>query len=299
MSSMLSVGLLVSALAHAQSAPPVPALVNRGSITAVVPVDMGGQYRGGAILTEGDGYPDLLVQTNAGRVGLALSRGPGSLADLGLYDLLPSGFDVVSAWHVVGVGDFNGDGHADLLWQGPTGSVVVWFNNGSTPATGRYVYSGASAWRIVAVADMNGDSKPDIIWQSPTGQVVVWLMQGSTLRSAQYLSLVSSVWTVVGAADFDGDGAADLLWQSPTGTLVTWTMHGTSMASAHVYFAGPTNWRVISVGDLLPQPHGFHPPDLVWQGPKDDIVVWFLGDNPTIVRYVKATTSGWQFSATP
>ena len=39
------------------------------------------------------------------------------------------------AWHVKGTGDFNGDGHADILWQNDNGSVAIWLMNaaGTTP----------------------------------------------------------------------------------------------------------------------------------------------------------------------
>jgi hypothetical protein len=29
------------------------------------------------------------------------------------------------SWHVAGTGDFNGDGHADILWQNADGSVAI------------------------------------------------------------------------------------------------------------------------------------------------------------------------------
>jgi hypothetical protein len=36
-------------------------------------------------------------------------------------------------WHIVGVGDFNGDGRADILWRGDDGTVRDWLGqpNGS------------------------------------------------------------------------------------------------------------------------------------------------------------------------
>ncbi len=36
-------------------------------------------------------------------------------------------------WKIVGVGDFNGDGQPDILWQNTSnGEVGVWFMNGTT-----------------------------------------------------------------------------------------------------------------------------------------------------------------------
>ena len=36
------------------------------------------------------------------------------------------------SWHAVGTGDFNADGHADILWQNDDGEVDIWKMNGTT-----------------------------------------------------------------------------------------------------------------------------------------------------------------------
>ena len=34
-------------------------------------------------------------------------------------------------WHIKGTGDFNNDGHSDILWQNDDGSVAIWEMNGT------------------------------------------------------------------------------------------------------------------------------------------------------------------------
>jgi len=34
------------------------------------------------------------------------------------------------AWHVANVGDYNGDGNADILWRNDNGALAVWVMNG-------------------------------------------------------------------------------------------------------------------------------------------------------------------------
>jgi hypothetical protein len=36
--------------------------------------------------------------------------------------------------------DFNGDGKADLLWQGTDGSLAIWLMNGPTCLSGAGIY---------------------------------------------------------------------------------------------------------------------------------------------------------------
>ena len=36
------------------------------------------------------------------------------------------------SWHVVGTGDFNGDGKSDILLQNTNGEVAIWEMNGTT-----------------------------------------------------------------------------------------------------------------------------------------------------------------------
>jgi hypothetical protein len=54
-------------------------------------------------------------------------------------------------WHAVGTGDFNGDGHSDILFQNASGQASVWEMNGNTLIGGGPVSPNpGSSWRAVA-----------------------------------------------------------------------------------------------------------------------------------------------------
>ena len=36
-----------------------------------------------------------------------------------------------ASWFAVGIGDFNGDGHSDILWQNTSWQVAIWEMNGT------------------------------------------------------------------------------------------------------------------------------------------------------------------------
>lgn len=126
-----------------------------------------------------DGTPDFLVGSNGSNLG-GTSAGTivvysGADASV-LYDLVgPSAG--ASLGNCAGVGDVNGDGHADFLIGAPganglvSGAGSAWLYSG---ATGSELYrfrgdqTGESMGRDVAAAgDMNGDGTPDLLIVAP------------------------------------------------------------------------------------------------------------------------------------
>ena len=175
-------------------------------------------------------------------------------------------------WIMVGMGDFNGDGQPDILWQHQaTGSLSAWMMNGTNLVSLATVNPGMVSdtnWKIVGVADFNGDGHPDILWQhQTTGTLSAWMMNGTNLVSLATVNpgMVSDTnWKIVGVADFNGDGHPDILWQHrTTGTLSAWMMNGTNLAALATVNPGAvsdTNWKIVGVGDF----NGDGQPDILW-----------------------------------
>jgi hypothetical protein len=109
-------------------------------------------------------------------------------------------------WKIVGAGDFNADGQADIVWQHQTtGEASVWLMNGTTLVSGRLLTpAGVSDtnWKIKAVTDLTGDGKPDLVWQNiSTGYLAVWLMNGTVQTDGIYLTpsrVADTTWHLVG-----------------------------------------------------------------------------------------------------
>ncbi|MDQ2731995.1 MAG: FG-GAP-like repeat-containing protein, partial [Armatimonadota bacterium] len=133
-----------------------------------------------------DGLGDLVaVNVNANQAGIWYMN--GTTISSAAYVLAGgSPFTMPAGWSIVGVGDFNGDGHPDLVVENLTsGNAGVWFMNGATIIGSSYVLSGGApfimpaGWSIVAVGDFNADGQPDLVVENLTsGNAGVWFMTG-------------------------------------------------------------------------------------------------------------------------
>jgi hypothetical protein len=162
---------------------------------------------------------------------------------------------------VLGIGDFDGNGRADILWQNrSTGTVVAWLMNGVAVASSVSPSTVADlSWQVQGVGDFDGNAKADILWQNRvTGTVVLWLMNGGAIASSVSPSTVADLhWQVQGVGDYDGDGKADVLWQHrdtapPTtpgnGQTVVWLMNGATInSSGSPNTVADLNWTVQNV----------------------------------------------------
>jgi hypothetical protein len=151
------------------------------------------------------------------------------------------------SWNVAGIGDFNADGFADILWrQDGTGSLVLWQMNGSAVIGSGYIVNNGnpialdSSWSMAGLGDFNNDGKADMLWrQSATGSLAIWHMNGSAIVGSGAITLNGNTitpdasWSIVEVGDFNGDGKSDIMWQqSGTGALAEWIMNGSQIVSS-------------------------------------------------------------------
>ena len=196
----------------------------------------------------GDGKADILWRDTAGgSVGLWEMNGFQPVVEA-----IIAGVPINSGWQIVGAGDFNGDGKADILWNNTVdGSLGVWEMNGlqivAAAGIGNVPINGG--WQIDGIGDFNGDSKADILWQNTNGTVAIWEMNGLQIAAANVVGSVAptSGWQIAGTGDYSGDGKADILWQNTsTKAVAVWEMNGFQISSAQmVSMSLPTNSSIV------------------------------------------------------
>jgi hypothetical protein len=90
-------------------------------------------------------------------------------------------FNPGADWQIKGVGDFNGDGKDDIVWQHADGQAAMWLMDGTEAtfvgAVGPF-NPGANS-QVQGTGDFNDDGKDDILWQETGGLVAEWHMDGT------------------------------------------------------------------------------------------------------------------------
>lgn len=145
----------------------------------------------------GDGFDDILLRNTDGTVTDWLGqRGTGFVQNSVNFNT-----QVGNSWHIVGTGDFNGDGLADILWQSDSGQVTDWLAtaNGSFYGNASNFLNQTNA-RVVETGDFNGDGREDALFRSSDGTLVVWLGQANgnlvPMDNTNFQSHIDSSWHV-------------------------------------------------------------------------------------------------------
>jgi hypothetical protein len=147
-------------------------------------------------------------------------------------------------WQIVGTGDFNDDGKADLLWRHSSGQTTAWLMNANKRLVeGTFGVVGTD-WQVERTADFNGDGTADILWRHTTGTVSIWLLDGVGIIGAGSPGSAGSDWHVVGAGDVNGDGKLDILWRHDSGSVHSWLMNGTAIAGTAAYGIVGADWQI-------------------------------------------------------
>jgi hypothetical protein len=143
---------------------------------------------------------------------------------------------------VLGTGDFNLDGRADVLWQNTsTGNIDIWEmsgsnvtafvqNVGTAPANSHL----AGIGHFTAVNPSGNRGNPDIVWVDNTNHVTVWDMSttGHIASAIQLNATEGPDWHLAAVGNFSNipsDINSDLLWVNNSGAAHLWVVNGANV----------------------------------------------------------------------
>jgi hypothetical protein len=160
----------------------------------------------------GDDRADLLLRDGSSGTTVIWTMGAngrGGSLHLGALPL---------SWAIAGNGDYDGDGHSDLLTRDDATTAVSMqlLVSGALVGGGQLAPALSPDWELAASGDIDGDGRDDILLRNARSKrLEIWFMHGpEILKRAELKDPCSSNWQVAGLADFNGDQRADILCYS-------------------------------------------------------------------------------------
>ena len=86
-------------------------------------------------------------------------------------------------YHVGGTGDFDGDGHSDLLLRHDNGFIALWKFDGDQISSNTAVANPGPQYHIAGTGDFDGDGRTDIVMRHDNGFIALWQMNGDQIVS--------------------------------------------------------------------------------------------------------------------
>ena len=151
-----------------------------------------------------------------------------------------------NVWSVVGTGDLNGDGTADILFTAPGQGFWLWEMAGNHIGSQGTLGDPGGSWQIRAIADVNADGRDDLVWQDAGGNLDIWEMDGFGAITTAYLGSTGTYWNVIGGEDLNGDGKADLIFQGQGGELWQWPMDGLVVMPGSSLGTPGAGWHLVA-----------------------------------------------------
>ncbi|MFC5358798.1 FG-GAP-like repeat-containing protein, partial [Azospirillum himalayense] len=245
---------------------------------------------------DGNGKQELLWRHIDGRIAVGA---PDATALTMVTDQTNAnpGITIGRLARILGTGDVNRDGAADILWRDRDGTLYATLMTPATAGRAQLTSSAglggtlADGWSVWGTGDVDGDGDLNVIWhqndpaRAGLGNLSLnrWNEASGTVQANP-----GAGWSLVNRqglatppravqnSDFDGDGIADILFRNPaTGQLAMWRLDGFTIAqgSGAVGVSPGTEWTVQATGDF----DGDGKADLFYRNTRTgDVGLWMM-----------------------
>ncbi len=206
----------------------------------------------------GDGRSDLVVATSS-KIGPPLATsgitGDGVSVLLGLDDgtfgpRMP--LQAGSYPLAIVVGDFNGDGHQDLVvvYQS-SDDICVFLGHGDGTFSSEVCFAAGHNPHSMAIGDFNEDGHQDLAVANSSGSVSILLGIGNGTFRPQTDFAVGALPNSIAVGDFNGDGRQDLVVANGLSKDISVFLgRGDGTFGSEARFAAGQGPRSVAVGDF-------------------------------------------------
>jgi hypothetical protein len=120
---------------------------------------------------------------------------------------------------LVGIGDYDGNGSADLLWE-MGGDLELWGLDGGvvirTLALDRSTAPTAESWRVSGSGDFDGDDRDDLLlFSSMRGEAQIWTFDDAGVATRTRYPDIPGRWNPEVVAGAVSGGIAGIVWHDP------------------------------------------------------------------------------------
>lgn len=181
----------------------------------------------------GDGLSDLLwTNPFTSQIGywlMGLDGTTGAFTRVGTKTI-----NITPGYFVGAVGDFNGDGLADIVFTSASRDLYLWTNNGQGGFNSTVLDSYPAGWQLVGAGDIDGDGQDDLIWfNAQSCQFGYWLMKSGVRASSHTISVACGYWPM-SVGYYTPTQRASIVWTSALHDLYIWDSTPTGFISHNV-----------------------------------------------------------------
>ncbi|WP_134742150.1 N-acetylmuramoyl-L-alanine amidase [Nocardioides sp. 503] len=162
-------------------------------------------------------HPDLIIRRTSDQQAFVLPlRGTGGKAPYRIARPIATGVSLVGVNKVLNAGDWNRDGHGDMIYRRTNGYLYLRLGTGRGTFSGPRLLSTAfkKVQLLAAVGDATGDGWPDLMGQPQGSSMRIYPGTGVKPLSAGYVAAGKVTATrQIAVGRMDVDGAPDVLFR--------------------------------------------------------------------------------------
>lgn len=140
-------------------------------------------------------------------------------------------FNITPGYFVGAIGDFNGDGRADVVFTSNNHDLYLWTNNGAGGFTSKQLTSYPAGWLLVGAGDIDGDGQDDLLWLNPSQcEFGYWLMKNGVPTTTKAIKIACGYYPL-SIGYYTPTNRLSIIWTSALNDLYAWDGTGTGFTS--------------------------------------------------------------------